>query len=88
MLETSGESELERRLRLLEDERAILRTLHRYPHAIDSGDAAAAMSYAVVLVEHDGAWRIELRIAEVESVAPAVPPLADTHRPREQEERG
>lgn len=33
--------DLERRLQLLEDERAILRLLHRYPHAIDHGGDAA-----------------------------------------------
>jgi ketosteroid isomerase-like protein len=32
---------LERRLARLEDERAILRTLHAYGHAIDAGDEAA-----------------------------------------------
>jgi hypothetical protein len=31
------ETELARRLALLEDERAILRTLHTYPHSIDYG---------------------------------------------------
>lgn len=31
---------MERRLALLEDERAILRTLHAYGHTIDSGDEA------------------------------------------------
>jgi len=34
-------SSIERRLQRLEDERAILRTLHRYGHAIDAGDEAA-----------------------------------------------
>jgi hypothetical protein len=35
------EEELARRLALLEDERAILRTMHAYPHAIDYGRESA-----------------------------------------------
>jgi ketosteroid isomerase-like protein len=41
MSEPPGAAGLERRLALLEDERAVLRTLHRYAHALDYGDEAA-----------------------------------------------
>ena len=45
------------RLRILEDERAIVETLHRYGHAMDYGPDAAFVSCFVV----DGSWDVRMR---------------------------
>src|SRR5580704_17902938 len=45
------------RLRILEDERAILETLHRYGHAMDYGPDAEFVSCFVV----DGVWDVRMR---------------------------
>jgi len=45
------------RLRILEDERAILDTLHRYGHAMDYGPDTEFVSCFVV----DGVWEVRMR---------------------------
>jgi hypothetical protein len=50
-------SALSARLQILEDERAILQTLHRYGHAMDYGPDSEFVSCFVV----DGVWEVKMR---------------------------
>jgi hypothetical protein len=50
-------STLSARLRVLEDERAILRTLHQYCHAMDYGPDSEFISCFV----NDGLWEVRMR---------------------------
>lgn len=57
---TDDVNALSARLRILEDERAILQTLHRYGHAMDYGPDADFTSCFTA----DGVWEVRMRQSE------------------------
>lgn len=50
--------ELHQRLQVLEDERAILKTLHRYGHSMDYGPDADFVD----CFQPDGVWEVRMRV--------------------------